>query len=316
MRFASIFARRLADYIRLRRSLGYQMRNQAAVLRMFDAYLCRRRHRGRLSQAVAVEFATFNPAVTRMECWRRYLFVRQFAEYLTIFDPKTPKLDPKAMPRSTGRPPIAFILEDGLATLLERSRSVSSQHPIRGVTLHAMIGLAASTGLRISEIVGLDEQDVQLDAGSGVLAIRGSKFKKDRMVPMHPSTAAVLRAYRIARDAAILRRDCPAFFRSLRGRRYTRHTLEGALCRLGRENGLRAPIGPGPNFHRLRHRFAIQRLVSWYREGVDVQAKLPALATYMGHVNYTETAHYLTGTSELMRLAASRQHRAGRRRAE
>lgn len=312
MTFESIFARRLADYIRLRRRLGYQMRSQSAVLRMFDMYLCRRRHRGRLSQAVAMAFATSNPAVTRMECWRRYLFVRHFAEYLAIFDPKTPKLDPKALPRSSGRPPIAFILENGLATLLEKSRSVSSKYPIRGVTLHAMIGLAASSGLRIGEIVRLDEQDAEIDAGMGVLAIRGTKFKKDRMVPLHPSTAAVLRAYRIARDAAILKRDGPAFFRSLRGTRYTRHTLEGALCRLGRENGLREPTGPGPNFHRLRHRFAVQRLVAWYENGVDVQAKLPALATYMGHVNYTETAHYLTATSELMRLAASRYHRATR----
>ncbi|MDQ3274985.1 MAG: tyrosine-type recombinase/integrase [Actinomycetota bacterium] len=310
MTFKSIFARRLADYIGLRQKLGYKMQSQFGALRMFDRYLCRRRHRGRLTQAVAVEFATSNPAVTRMECWRRYLFVRQFAEYLAIFDPKTPKLDPRALPRTSGRPPIALIFEGGLATLLEKSRSISPRHPIRGVTLHAMIGLAASTGLRIGEIVRLDDQDVQLDAGMGVLAIRATKFKKDRMVPVHPSTVAVLRAYRIARDAAILKRDCPAFFRSLWGRRYTAHTLEGAFCRLGREIGLRKATGPGPNFHCLRHRFAVQRLVSWYKKGVDVQTKLPALATYMGHVNYTSTAYYLTGTAELMRLAATRYHRA------
>ena len=113
-----------------------------------------------------------------------------------------------------------------------------------------------------------------------------------------------------ARDAAILKRDCSAFFRSLWGRRYTAHTLEGAFCRLGREIGLRTATGPGPNFHRLRHRFAVQRLVSWYKKGVDVQTKLPALATYMGHVNYTSTAYYLTGTAELMRLAATRYHSA------
>lgn len=316
MTFKSIFARRLADYIRLRRRLGYQMNNQSATLRMFDAYLCRRRHRGRLSQGVAIEFATANPAVTRMESWRRYLFVRQFAEYLAIFDPKTPKFDPKALPRSSGRAPIAFILENGLEMLLDKSRSVSAKYPIRGITLHAMIGLAASTGLRIGEIVRLDDRDVELEAGMAVLAIRGSKFKKDRLVPMHPSTVAVLRAYRVARDAAIVNRDCPAFFRSLWGRRYTTHTLEGALCRLGRENGLRDATGPGPNFHRLRHRFAVQRLVSWYKKGVDVQTKLPALATYMGHVNYTSTAYYLTGTAELMRLAASRYHHAALKEVE
>jgi integrase len=179
-----------------------------------------------------------------------------------------------------------------------------------------VIGLAASTGLRIGEIVRLDEGDVALEPDGGLLRIQGSKFKKDRLVPLHPSTVAILRAYRLARDAAIVKQDCPAFFRSLRGRRYTSHTLEGALCRLGRENRLREPTGPGPNFHRLRHRFAVQRLIAWYEQGVDVQAKLPALATYMGHVSYTETAHYLTATSELMRLAASRRHRVTKQEAE
>jgi integrase len=310
MKFKSIFARQLANYIRLRQSLGYQMRGQAAVLRKFDAHLSRRGHRGRLNQQLAVDFATSRPSITRAECWRRYLFVRQFAEYLSIFDPKTPRFDPKAVPRAAGRPPIPLILERGLVTLLEESRHVSSRHPIRGATLHAMIGLAASTGLRIGEIVNLDDQDVNIEEGLSVLVVRGSKFKKDRLVPLHPSTARILRDYRTVRDAAIVRRDSPAFFRSLWGRRYTRHTLEGALCKLGRSIGLRAPTGPGPNFHFLRHRFAVQRLVAWYRQGVDVQTRLPALATYMGHVHYTETAYYLTATPVLMRLAASRYHRA------
>jgi integrase len=309
MKFKSVFARRLTGYIRLRRRLGYQMRSQSGVLAMFDRYLCLRRYRGRLTQDVVLGFATANPKVRSAECWRRYLFVRQFSEYLAIFEPSTPKLDPKALPRPSSRPPIPQISERDLGVLLERARAISSRHPIRGITLHAMIGLAASTGLRIGEIVRLDDQDVHLDQDVDALMIRGSKFKKDRLVPIHQSTAQILRAYRLSRDAVLVRRACPAFFLSLRGKRYTRHTLEGALCKLGREIGLRASTGPGPNFHRLRHRFAVQRLVAWYRDGLDVQAKLPALATYMGHVHYTETAYYLSAAPELLRLAASRVHR-------
>jgi len=308
MRFESIFAKRLTDYVNLRRSVGYKMENQSAVLRMFDMYVRRRRYRGPLTQGLAIAFATANSGVTRIECWRRYQFVRHFSEYLAVFDPTRPVLDPKALPRHSGSAALLLLSEDELANLLRQASGISSKHPIRGVALHAMIGLAASTGLRIGELVRLDEKDVDFDAG--VLAIRGTKFKKDRMVPMHSSTVLVLRQYRAARDAAIPMQDCPAFFRSLRGRRYARHTLEGALCRLGRQLGLRAATGKGPNFHSLRHRFAVQRLVAWYRREVDVQAMLPALATYLGHARYTDTAYYLTATAELMRLAASRYHRA------
>jgi integrase len=307
MSFKSIFAKRLNDYINLRRSVGYKMESQAAVLRMFDMFVCRRRYRGFLTQGLAIAFATANPGITRTECWRRYQFVRHFSEYLAVFDLRTPALDPKALPRHSERPALLLFSENELATLLQQAPGISAKHPIRGVALYAMIGLAASTGLRIGEVVRLDEKDVDFDAG--VLAIRGTKFKKDRMVPMHTSTVAVLRHYRAARDAAIPSRDCAAFFRSLRGRRYARHTLEGALCRLGRQIGLRAATGRGPNFHSLRHRFAVQRLISWYRREVDVQAMLPALATYLGHTRYTDTAYYLTATAELMTVAARRYHR-------
>jgi integrase len=308
MMFRSAYAKRLADYIQLRRRLGYKMEKQTGVLRMFDTYIHARRHRGPLIQVLAISFATANPRVTRLECWRRYQFVRHFAEYMTVFDPHAPALDPKALPMGSERSPVRTVSERDLVRLLKAARGISSRHPILGITLHTMIGLAASTGLRIGEIVRLDRSDVDLQGG--VLTIRQTKFKKDRLVPIYASTVAALRRYVVAREASILIRDPVAFFLSLRGRRYTCHTLEGALCTLGRKVGIRGATGKGPNFHSLRHRFAVQRLVAWYREGADVQAMLPVLATYMGHSNYTGTAYYLTATPELMGLAAARYHRS------
>lgn len=306
--FKSGYAKRLTSYIQLRRSLGYKLENQAGVLRMFDAYVHARGHRGPLLQALAVSFATANPNVSPLECWRRYQFVRHFAEYMAVFDPHAPALDPKALPRSRERSPVRIVSEQELVRLLDGARSISSRHPILGITLHAMIGLAASAGLRIGEIVRLDNSDV--DLRGRVLTIRQTKFKKDRLVPIHASMAAALRRYVAAREIAILKRDHVAFFLSLRGRRYVRHSLECALCTLGRKVGIRGAVGRGPSFHSLRHRFAVQRLVAWYREGVDVQAMLPFLATYMGHASYTGTAHYLTTTPELMAVAAVRYHRS------
>ncbi len=85
-------------------------------------------------------------------------------------------------------------------------------------------------------------------------------------------------------------------------------TLQVAFCEVARRAGLRGPKGGGMSFHSLRHRFAVKRLIAWYEAGVNVQAMLPVLATYMGHVQYTDTAYYLTATAELLELAAERYY--------
>lgn len=305
--FTSAFAQHLADYIRMRRALGFKLEAQAAVLRRFDAYASRRRHRGPLTQSLVLAFATDSPTVSRTECWRRYQFVRHFAEYLAAFDPTTPRLDPKAVRRVNERPPVHVYTDAELAGLLREARLLSPTYPFRGLTLHAMIGLAAATGLRIGEVVRLDKGDVDLEGG--VLTIRCTKFKKDRLVPMHPTVVALLRGYLVARDAAC-RGGSSTFFISLRSQRFARNTVEGAFRVLAQRAGLRGPTGKGPSFHGLRHRFAVRRLVAWYQDGVDVQSMLPVLATYLGHVRYSDTAYYLTATSELMALAAARYHRS------
>jgi len=306
-KFKSRFARHLANYIRLRRDLGFKLESQAAVLRLFDAYVQRRRSYGPLTQALALAFATSSLTVSRTECWRRYQFVRHFAEYLAAFEPGTPRLDPKALPRVSERPPIHVYTDAELSKLLRAARVMAPKHPFRGLTLHAMIGLAAATGLRVGEVVRLDSDDVEFE--HAVLRVRRTKFKKDRLVPMHPTVVAMLRRYRIARDAA-RGRSSPAFFVNLRWQRFARNTVEGSFRELAERTGLRGPTGRGPSFHGLRHRFAVRRLVAWYQDGVDVQSMLPVLATYMGHARYTDTAYYLTATSELMALAAARYHRA------
>jgi integrase len=303
--FKSRFARYLTDYIDLRRRLGFKLESQAAVLRRFDAYVHRRGYRGPLTQSVVLAFATESSTVSRSECWRRYQFVRHFTEYLSAFDPTTPRLDPKALRKVAERPPVHVYTEPEVVRLLREARRVSSKHPIRGVTLHAMIGLAAATGLRIGEVCRLDNGDVDLERG--VLTIRRTKFKKDRLVPIHPTVVTMLRRYVMKRDAAC--RGCsPAFFISMRSGRFARNTIEGAFKDVAVRAGLRMPTGKGPSFHGLRHRFAVRRLITWYEDGVDVQGMLPALATYLGHARYSDTAYYLNATSELMAIAAARYH--------
>src|SRR5262249_31669401 len=129
---------------------------------------------------------------------------------------------------------------------------------------------------------------------------------KDRLVPVHPTTLEVLRPYVHARDRVYPRSTSRAFFLSLRNGRWTamgiRCAFRQACAKAGLDDGAHRPFRP----HDLRHRFAVTRLPIWYREGVNVQAPLPLLATYLGHARYTDTAYYITGTPELLGLAAAR----------
>jgi len=302
--FSSLLADRLSGYVELQRALGYQFEQQAAVLHEFDSYLVEREHIPPLTQEIAVSFATEDPASSMDKSARRYQVVRRFCEHLSTFDPEAPVLDPNAVPRPSTRPAPPIISDDQLARLLHQARHISQPNPQCGVTLHAMVGLAASTGPRISEVVRLDKADVDLK--TGVLHIRQTKFRKDRYVPTHPTTLEVLRSYAAARDAAYPECRDPAFFITMWSKRFCRNTLQQQFCKAARRAGLRGPIGRGLSFHHLRHRFAVKRLLTWYEAGLDVQAMLPVLATYMGHVHYTDTAYYLTATAELLRLAAER----------
>lgn len=305
--FSGPFADRLAAYVELQRALGYQFEGQVGYLRAFNEYALREGYRPPLTQDMAVAFATHDSSSSTDLRARRYRAVRRFSEYLRTFDPQTPILDPDAVRHPRARASVHILTDEELARLLHEARHISSHYPVRGVTLHAMVGLGASTGLRISEVVRLDKADV--DLATGMLFIRKTKFKKQRYVPTHPSTLEVMRHYAALRDCAFP--DCrdPAFFLTVWQRRFRRNTLQQSFCELARRAGLRPPTGRGIGWHHLRHRFAVKRLVTWYQAGFDVQAMLPMLATYLGHVHYSDTAYYLTATAELLGWAAERFQR-------
>lgn len=293
--FQSVFAERLSAYIQLRRALGFRSGEAAYFLEAFDGRLFEKNHTGPLTQELALEFACANSKTSTNYCARRYQVVRHFSEYLATFDPQTPILDPKALQRSKARDPRHIYTDQELQKILYEARHVSRKNPVCGLTLHTMIGLAASTGLRISEIVRLDREDVDLK--TGVLNVRCSKFNKSRLVPLHRTTFQVVCNYATARDAAFPNCKAVAFFINSRHKRFARNTLQQLFAGVACRAGLRGPKGRGPSFHNLRHHFATERLVRWYKAGIDVQAMLPVLATYMGHAHYTDTAYYPTRTS-------------------
>jgi len=191
---------------------------------------------------------------------------------------------------------------------MQEAWNITECHPVRGAALHVMIGLAASTGLRCGGIVRLDNADV--DRKSEVLLIKRTKFRKDHYVPMHPTTPEVMRGSAALRDSAYPDCRSPAFFVTMRQRRFALNTLQHQFGTAARRAGLRRPTGRGLSFHDLRHRFAVKRLVAWYEAGIDVHTMLPVPATCMGQVHYSSTACYLTAAAELLGLAAEPYERA------
>lgn len=302
--YQSIYAKRLASYVELRRQLGLRFEGQEAMLHAFDQYVYERDYQGPLTEPLARDFAlSVNDPSTTIPA-RRYLVIRHFAEYLATYDPSTPRLNPKAITLSHQQPPPYIFSEREIGSLLDQTAKFPKRHPVANASLRTMIGLAASTGLRPGEVVGLDQADVDLD--SGILVIRHTKFNKDRLVPVHTTTLDVLRAYAGVHDQIPGADIDKAFFLNGRGRRYLTDNLDYLIHRLVRRIDLHPPLGKMPTFRSLRHTFAVHRLVAWYHAGENAQALLPALATYMGHVHYTSTAYYLTATAELLGVAADR----------
>ena len=303
-RFQSIFAERLASYVELRQHLGFRFEGQQAILHAFDRYVHEREYHGPLTERLAHDFAlsVADPSTTVPA--RRYLVVRHFAEYLATYDSSTPRLDPKAILRRRQQPPPFIFTDQELEALMDRATQFIRRHPVSNVALRTMIGLAASTGMRPGEVVRLDQAHVDLQ--TGILIVRRTKLNKDRLVPTHSTTLDALRVYAAHREQMPEAHRETAFFLNSRTHRYQIANLDYLFRRLARSLDLRARRGTTPTFRSLRHTFAVRRLIAWYRGGEDVQARLPALATYMGHVHYTSTAYYLTATAEMLSVAANR----------
>ena len=180
--------------------------------------------------------------------------------------------------------------------------------PLRGRTYYTLIGLLAVTGLRIGEAINLDQGDI--DQREAVLTIRESKFGKSRLVPLHPSTMTALADYRSARDTHPRSAAQPSLFISRTGKRLVYQVVSQTFRRITTDAGVGTGAPRPPTLHGLRHRFAVLTLLGWYRCGLDVQANLPALSTYLGHRDPSSTYWYLSAVPELLALAAERQQQS------
>lgn len=301
----------LADYLALRRALGTQLRGPEHHLRRFVEFA---EHQGEevVTTDLVLRWAATGPHVSRDTRAARVGDVRRFASWLCVEDPRTQVPPRDLLPcRYTRRPPYIYSDEE-IEGLLEPAARLPSRSGLRARTYSTLFGLLAATGLRISEALALDHQDV--DLVGGVLAVRRTKSGASRFVPLHDTTTEALRHYASDRNRLRPRRATPALLLAESGRRVTGCSARYTFAVVSRTVGLRTHAGAhrhgrGPRLHDMRHRLAVRCLVRWYREGRDVERELPRLATYLGHRHVADTYWYLEAVPELLALATERAAR-------
>jgi integrase len=258
---------------------------------------------------LAVEWATSTASDHEAYQARRLDVVWIFARQLQPLDPATEVPPEDVLDRRQWRVPPYLYSSQEVTALMTAARTL--RPAFRAVTWRTLIGLLAVTGMRQGEACRLGRDDVDLN--EEMITIEDSKFGKSRMVFLHPTAAAALRAYERARDEAFPEAESGTFLVNSLGRPLDSRNTPKTFAELVTAAGIKAPPGQrAPRLHDLRHVFTVATLLDWYRDGGDVQARLPILSTWLGHIDPKSTHWYLSAVPELLALAAARLEPAGR----
>jgi len=302
-------AQALEDYLALRRSLGFKLRDAGKYLSKFVAFL-EDRGAGHITIPLALEWAQQDVSAQPSTCAQRLGYVRGFARHCSASDPQTEIPPRELLPYRPRRARPYLYSDEEIERLLRGALDLQPVDGLRPWTFYCLLGLLSVAGLRIGEAIRLQLEDVDLQAG--LLTIRGTKFGKSRLVPIHPSTQAVLTQYQAHRERFAAEHPASSyFFITRRGNHLDIGEIHRTFYKLSRQIGLRGETASqGPRLHDFRHRFAVQTLLQWYRSGADVERRLPVLSTYLGHVHVADTYWYLSVCPELMGQAVARlEHR-------
>lgn len=296
----------VADFVVLRRDLGYHSPSQDRALRAFARHLGQLGHQGPVPLGASLDWATSTASTDPRNPARRLATIRGFLRYLSAMDGATEVPPPGLLGPVGHRTPPHVYSDREISDLLQAAAGLAPAGGLRPRCYATLFGLIACTGLRISEALALACGDV--DLAEGVLTVRAGKRGRTRLVPLHPSALTPLRDYATDRSHRFgLPGDAAAFFRTDRSDRISYNAANHAFRLLRRQLGWTAAGRTRiPRVHDLRHRMVVRRIQAWHAGNVDVNAKIPALATYLGHVEVRDVYWYLSAVPELMSIVAGR----------
>lgn len=304
--FQSWLASKFERFVAVKRSGGADYASQVVHLAAFDRYLVEGAYGAPLRRSTLLAFvATLERLSPRRRdnvvsvVWQALLFARNHGasmEVLPARPPKAPAYYRLRLPR--------IVTVEEIRAVLEQARKLRGRRRVdahRCATYPTLFGLLFTTGMRVGEAIGLDVGDVDFDAGS--VTVRRGKFGKSRVLPLRPCTLAALRRFIDDPHRPIARAAATALFVSSSRRRLSQLTARATFKTLCARAGLAAPL---PRLHDLRHSFTVLSVATWYRDHRDVNALLPALSTYLGHVSVQNTRSYLRQNGLLLEQACRR----------
>ena len=296
--FNSSLAPMMERFVREKRAVGYRYDTGAALLMALDRFLDREAPEARsLSRDVVRKWLAKRPHESGATQQQRYGLTRQFAEFLCrLGQPAYVPDRALSAKRENAFSPRILTHREVRLVLREADRlTPTARSPIRHLVMPELFRLLCGCGFRLGEVLKMRVADAGLNRG--ILTVRDGKFGKDRQVPPALPLVRRLQAY----EAALGARPADAFlFPSHRDGPCRGSVVYATFRQLLFRSGIHhAGPGRGPRVHDLRHTFAVHTMLRWYREGADLNAKLPVLATYLGHQSLNGTQRYLHMTAEL-----------------
>ena len=307
-RLRSPLASQIQDFINLRRLSGTEYQSQTQLLGYFDRFLLNQHlSKSHISQEITERYLHSLSHLAPRTRYNRFCVVRQLCQYLARSDPLSYVPEPlKGIPSKGAHQPHIYS-PSNVQALMAAASKLPPENSLRPHTYQTLLGLLYSTGIRIGEALALNLDNFHISPKR--LLIAEGKFRKARWVPLSDSTCRALARYvRKRLQMGPHAPDSPLLLNE-RSRRLHQCTVNQTFRHLLRQCGIRHCEHSGPRIHDLRHTFAVDRLLAWYRDGEDVNARLPWLATYMGHVDIHSTQIYLQATPELIGEVDCRFHK-------
>jgi len=298
LEFHSCLAPEIRRFISFRQLSGTDYQSQALLLRHFDRFLRDKKIKEpRITRQIIDDYLQTLSHLAVRSRGNRFCVVRQLCRYLWRTDPFTYVPEAiRSVPSQSARQPYIYSVAE-ICSLLTAASELPPSGSLRPQTYRTLFSLLYTTGIRIGEAMALNLENFH--SIEQRIYIAKGKFRKARWVPLSGSTSRMLQSYmdkrlRIKPDSV----DSPLLLNE-RSRRLRHCTVNHTFRRLLNRCDIPHDKHTGPRIHDLRHTFAAHRLLQWYRDGKDVNARLPWLATYMGHVDIHSTQVYLRATPEL-----------------